>query len=119
MDPFVQKLIRRLHDPSRPLSRNRHFHTFETPEGKMALKAARRLKSLQRDILACAREGRYAQVIRSGKKGQLQIELQLERIRGRRVSILKEGELELLEELPGVREALRDDDGSGLRRASR
>jgi hypothetical protein len=107
MDPFVQKLIRRLQDPSGPLSRNRHFHTFETPEGKLALKVARRLKSLQRDILACAREGKRARVVHhfSGK-GFHRIELVLERLRGSRTSILAEGELELLRELPGVQEVL-------------
>ena len=48
MDPFVQRLILRLHHPSQPLSRNRHFATFDTPEGRAALRISRRLKSLQK-----------------------------------------------------------------------
>ena len=48
--------MERLHDPARPLSRNRHFQTFDTPEGRMALKVYRRLNSIHKDILACVRD---------------------------------------------------------------
>ena len=107
MDPFVQRLVQRLHDPARPLSRNRHFHTFETPEGRSALKLSRRLRSLQKDILACRSEGGIPRVSRSaGPGGERRIELHMERIQGRRVSHLLDAEFELLRELPGVREAL-------------
>ncbi len=107
MDPFVRRLIERLHDPSAPLSRNRHFHTFETPEGRRALKTSRRLKSLQRDILACQREGRAARVtpIRD-TKGERRLELSMERVKGRRTAVLEKDEFELLAQLPGVRESL-------------
>lgn len=109
MDPFVRRLILRLNDPSRPLSRNRHFHTLATPEGKLALRASRKLRSLQRDILACHQEGRTPQLLRRVEAGgRHRIELVLERIRGRRVSVLEDAELELLREMPGVREALRE-----------
>jgi hypothetical protein len=107
MDSFVQKLVRRLCDPSRPLSRNRHFHTFATPEGKLALRTSRRLKSLQRDILACRAEGHRVQIVPPSQKGDdLRVELVLKRIHGSRVCLLEPAELELLKELPGVREAL-------------
>lgn len=107
MDPFVRRLIERLHDPSRPLSRNRHFHTFETPEGRAALRTSRRLKSLQRDILACAGEGGRARFVRTPvDEGGFRVELSLERIQGRRVSMLAEAEFELLTQLPGVADAL-------------
>lgn len=107
MDPFVRRLVERLHDPSRPLSRNRHFHTFSTPEGRLALKVHRRLKSLQRDILTCLEEGRTARLLRRvDAEGEYQLELHLERIQGRRVSMLKDAELELLAQLPGMREVL-------------
>ena len=109
MDPFVRRLVERLHDPARPLSRNRHFHTFDTPEGRSALKVSRRLKSLQRDIMACHKEGSRARFFRQlGPEGQLRIELQMERIQGRRVSLLQDAEFELLAQLPGVREALEE-----------
>jgi hypothetical protein len=107
MDPFVRRLIERLHEPSGPLSRNRHFHTFETPEGRLALKTSRRLKSLQRDILACRREGRPARVSPSvNGRGERRLELLMERIRGKRTALLEPEELELLLQLPGVRESL-------------
>jgi hypothetical protein len=107
MDPFVRRLAQRLNDPAQPLSRNRHFHTLDTPEGKAALKLARRLRSLQRDLLACHREGRAAQLRPlEGQPGEHRLELRLERIAGRRTSLLSQDELALLLELAGVREAL-------------
>lgn len=107
MDPFVRRLIERLHDPSRPLTRNRHFHTFETPEGKLALRTSRRLKSLQRDILACASEGGRAKLTKASRTEEdVRVELSLDSISGKRTSILREDELELLVQLPGVRDAL-------------
>ncbi|MDY7233311.1 hypothetical protein [Hyalangium rubrum] len=109
MDPFVRRLVERLHDPTRPLSRNRHFHTFDTPEGRSAMKVSRRLKSLQRDIAACVKEGRRARFFRHvGPNGENRIELLMERIQGRRVSHLQDAEFELLAQLPGVREALEE-----------
>ncbi|HEX8705131.1 MAG TPA: hypothetical protein VF815_40240 [Myxococcaceae bacterium] len=109
MDPFVRRLVERLHDPTRPLSRNRHFHTFDTPEGRSAMKVSRRLKSLQRDIVACHKEGRRARFFRqAGPNGENRIELLMERIQGRRVSHLQDAEFELLAQLPGVREALEE-----------
>jgi hypothetical protein len=111
MDPFVRRLIRRLHHPSRPLSRNRHFHTFDTPEGRSALKTSRWLRSLQRDILACHGEGKPARFSRRSVDGQLLVELTFDRVKGRRISVLQDAEFELLAELPGVLDALQEIDG--------
>lgn len=111
MDPFVRRLVERMLDPKRPLSRNRHFHTFATPEGKAALKASRRLRSLQADILACRAEGHPAKFLRVQlEEGEHRVELLMERIGGRRTSILEADEFALLVGLPGVREAI---DASG------
>jgi hypothetical protein len=107
MDPFVRRLVERLHDPSRPLSRNRHFHTFDTPEGRTALRVSRRLLSLQKDILACQSEGRRARIFRRvNPQGEHRIELLMERLSGRRVSMLHAAEFELLTKMPGMRDAL-------------
>jgi len=112
MDPFVHRLIQRLHHPSRPLSRNRHFATFDTPEGRVALRTSRRLRSLQKDILQCHGEGGQVRFTRKegedGREAEHQVELTLQRVQGRRVSMLANAEFELLRELPGVREALRE-----------
>lgn len=107
MDPFVRRLIERLHDPSKPLSRNRHFHTFDTREGRAALRVSRRLRSLAKDILACFAEGTDASFLRHlMESGEHRVELTLERLSGRRVSILNDVEFELLCALPGVADAL-------------
>jgi hypothetical protein len=113
MDPFVQRLIRRLHHPSQPLTRNRHFATFYTPEGRAALRISRRLRSLQKDILQCHGEGGVVRFARQegqeGEEGERRIELTLQRLRGRRVSMLAADEFELLRALPGVADALREE----------
>lgn len=109
MDPFVRRLVQRMLDPARPLTRNRHFHTFSTPEGKQALKASRRLQSLQRDILACRAEGHPARFVRvEEEEGELRIHLHLERVGGRRTSVLTDDEFELLLDLPGIRPVLEE-----------
>lgn len=106
MDPFVRRLVRRLNDPGQPLSRNRHFHTFETPEGRQALRLHRRLRALQRQVLACRAEGGEVRLGSVGSGSTTRLELSMERLSGRLVSFLKPGELELLLELEGVRAAL-------------
>ncbi len=114
MDPFVRRLVQRMLDESRPLSRNRHFHTFSTPEGKLALRTTRRLRSLQADILACGSEGQPARFVRHDvEDGEHRVELRLERLSGRRTSRLLPAEFELLLELPGVRPVLEGASGSG------
>lgn len=73
----------------------------------MALKVFRRLRSLQQDILACHQEGRRARISRQvSPNGDHRIELWMERVSGRRVSMLQPAEYELLARLPGVRDAL-------------
>ncbi len=109
MDPYVRRLIQRLNDPSQPLSRNRHFHTFDNPEGRYALKTSKRLRALQRDILASLREGLHTVFTRrTDGNGLVTVELTFERVRGRRTSMLRDAEFELLCEMPGVAEALRE-----------
>ena len=108
MDPFVRRLVERLHAPGTPLSRNRHFHTFETPEGRAALRTSRRLRSLARDILTCHAEGGRVGCTPGGLDavGEVKVQLTLERLSGRRTSLLSRDEYELLRALPGVAPAL-------------
>lgn len=107
MDPFVKRLVQRLIDPAKPLSRNRHFHTFDSPEGRAALRVTRRLQSLRDDLLRCRDEGGGVKVAsRTDEEGNLKMELRFERIRGRRMSLLSRAEYELLNELPEVKEIL-------------
>lgn len=121
MDPFVRRLVQRLLDPSEPLSRNRHFHTFNTPEGRAALRIFRRLRSLQKDILIAAEEGLRARAtsvvepVPAPNEGAAarKMEVVLQKMQGKRTTLLPEVEFELLQALPGVREAL--DLRAGLR----
>jgi hypothetical protein len=107
MDPFVRRLVQRLLDPAQPLSRNRHFHTFQSDEGRVALKTTRRLLSLQRDLQTCRDEGGVARaVLRADEPRGWLIELRLKRQRGVRSTWLAAEELELLRSLPGVAELL-------------
>ncbi len=50
MTPLAFRLLRRLRDPGTPLSRNRNLGTFESKEGRSALRTHRLLRSLERDL---------------------------------------------------------------------
>ena len=106
MDSFVRRLVERLLEPSLPLSRNRHFHTFETPEGKRALTVARRLRGLARDVRRCLDRGVPPEVRREGTAGDLRVELRFDDLGGRRTAFLTGEEFALLLRLPGMSDVL-------------
>jgi hypothetical protein len=47
MREFLYRLVQRLHDEARPLSRNRHFHTFADADSRRALRIDRHLRDLE------------------------------------------------------------------------
>jgi len=47
MREFLYRLVQRLHDEARPLSRNKHFHTFTDPGSQRALRIDRHLRDLE------------------------------------------------------------------------
>ena len=102
------RLVQRLIDPARPLSRNRHFHTFDSPEGRAALRVTRRLESLKGEISSTADAKAAAWISTSHRddEGNVKMEIRFERVRGRRTSLLSSAEFELLKELPDVKELL-------------
>lgn len=103
MDPFVRRLVERLFEPGSPLSRNRHFHTFENPEGRKALRIRRRLEGLAKELAALGREGGSSSLTRTtDADGQVTIALKLAGPNGTRTAFLEEDELDLLTRLPGV-----------------
>ena len=106
MDSIVRPLVERLLEPTRPLSRNRHFHTFETPEGKRALTLARRLRGLARDVRRGLERGVPPQVREEGTDGDLRVELRFDDLAGRRTAFLTGEEYSLLLRLPGMADAL-------------
>lgn len=106
MDPFVRRLVERLLDTSRPLSRNRHFHTFETPEGKRAMRITKRLLALQRDIRSCAGGGGRPKVAHHTTDDGVRVEIELAHLKTLRTTTLDHAEFELLLRLPDMSAAL-------------
>ncbi len=94
----MRHLVARMHEPGAPISRNKHFHTFDNPLGRQALEVSRRLKALQQAI---AHAGAKPSVRRlEGKK--LQVEISFSALRARRTTVIEEAEFELLCQLPGM-----------------
>lgn len=107
MDPFVRRLVERLFEPGSPLSRNRHFHTFENPEGRRALKIRRRLLALEQAVADCRAQGGAPRVERrEADDGAVTVALHLHAGGVSRTTWLEEDEFELLQRLPGVARAL-------------
>lgn len=106
MDSFVRRLVERLLEPSLPLSRNRHFHTFETPEGRRALTLARRLRGLARDVRRCLERGAWPEVREEGDGSDLRVTLHFHDLAGRRTAFLSGEEYALLLRVPGMADAL-------------
>lgn len=121
MDPFVRRLVERLFDDTQPLSRNRHFHTFETPEGKKALRISKRLKALQKEIAEVRAEGGSSHVTTTrDDSGEVRVEVRLDRLRSSHVTLLDEGEYELLRRLIDAHSLspLGEDKGEGSARST-
>lgn len=107
MDAFVHRLVERLLTEGRPLSRNRHFHTFDTPEGRTALRLARRLRALHRSTVRCAAEGGVVELHTARQAGENALhELVLTTRIGSHRAFLVPDELGLLRGLPGFDDAL-------------
>ena len=47
MREFLYKLVQRLQDTARPLSRNKHFHTFTGGDARRALRIDKHLRDLE------------------------------------------------------------------------
>jgi hypothetical protein len=92
-----------MHEPGAPLSRNKHFHTFDNALGREALAVSKRLKALCASLASAT----VAPVVRKveGEK-KVKVEIEFGGVRARRTTVLDEGEFELLCELPGMREIL-------------
>lgn len=99
MHSFVYRLVERLTDDGPRLSRNRHFHTFLTPEGRQALRIARHLRSVARDV---ARARMAPRCERIDDRVRLEIELAA----GTRTAWLERDEFEILRRMPGMDGAL-------------
>ncbi|MFT3836153.1 MAG: hypothetical protein QM723_04035 [Myxococcaceae bacterium] len=105
----MRQLVARMHEPGAPLSRNKHFHTFDNALGREALAVSKRLKALSAS-LAQATSAPVVRKLESDegdkKNKKVQVEIQFGGVRAKRTTVLDEGEFELLCELPGMRELL-------------
>lgn len=107
MKTFVHRLVARLLDSSEPLSRNRHFHTFDNPDGRRALRISRQLKSLAKDIVEQDRAGKPLRVSCQREGDQLiRVQLDFLMLKATRTAYLSPQEYDLLMRLDEVRAVL-------------
>ena len=97
VEDFVERVVRRLREEP-GFSRNRHFLTFSSPEGKRALKIHRQLRSIERDLSRAS----SATVDRAADR----VRLTLRSKSGLRTSWLTQDEFRILCTNPIVRSAL-------------
>src|SRR5205814_10204916 len=57
MREFLYRLVQRLHDEARPLSRNKHFHTFADRGSRRALRIDRHLRDLEEHLAELRERG--------------------------------------------------------------
>jgi hypothetical protein len=110
MREFLYRLVRRLHDEARPLSRNKHFHTFAGDAGK-ALRIDRHLRDLERH-LALLRDKGEAPRVRALAGGAVQLVLPHPSLSVVRTATLNAEEVALLRQHPAGRWALGVLDGA-------
>lgn len=97
MAGFVELAVRRMRE-DRGFSRNRHYVALSSPEGRRAVRIARHLRSIERDLEA----GWPARV--ESRDGRVLVTVVYRR--GNRSAWLSEGEYRMLLANPAVRAAL-------------
>lgn len=95
MQALVYRLVERLVGEE-PLSRNRHFHTFANPEGRLALRIARHLRSVADDLAAATSPPEL--ILLPDKRMRLQVPLPA----GTRTTWLNAAEWRILQGMPGM-----------------
>jgi len=95
---FLHRLLERLHDGERPLSRNKHFHVF-TGGAKAALRIDRHLRDLELHLAKMQERGERPRV-RRHSDGSAQIVLADARLSVVRTATLSAGDVELLARHP-------------------
>lgn len=103
---LTYKIVRRLlRDREVDFSRNRNFAAYEDPKVKRALRIARHLQSVERDLLAADGEEVTLTAVEQNE-GEVVVRLAYRSGKGRRVSFLTPQEWMLLLESDRVREVL-------------
>ena len=98
MREFLYKLVWRLQETARPLSRNKHFHAFEG-ETRQALRIDRHLRDLAAHLESLRQSGERPRV-RSLPEGGVQLVLRHPRLAVVRTATLSEEEARLLARHP-------------------
>lgn len=104
MRDFIFRVVSRLRAEGRPLSRNRHFHAFQSPETRSALRIDRRLRSIERDLRG--RGGVPTVGARPLEGGEVELTIRLPSLSSVRTARLSAEELELLLEEDDIRRVL-------------
>ena len=106
MRAFLYKLVQRLHEEARPLSRNKHFHAF-AGELRRALRIDRHLRDLEEHLQALRDRGERPRV-RALPGGGVQLFLRHPSLQVLRTATLSAEEAELLARHPAGAWALGD-----------
>ncbi len=99
MRDFFYKLVERLHDAGRPLSRNKHFHAFNDGGTRRALRIDRHLRDLEAALVA-AQERNDRPRVRALQGGGAQLVLRDAKLAVLRTATLTAEEVALLEKHP-------------------
>src|SRR5256886_10332098 len=98
MREFLYRLVRRLHEEARPLSRNKHFFAF-AGEARKALRIDRHLRDLEQHLEKLRQRGERPRV-RALPDGGVQLVLHLEALSVVRTATLTREEVALLAKSP-------------------
>ena len=104
---FLYRLVARLHDGARPLSRNQHFHVFDG-SGKRALRIDRHLRDLESQLTRMRERGERPRV-RLLPGGGTQLVMRDPKVSVVRTATLTPEEAELLRRHPAGAWALGED----------
>lgn len=107
MRDFLYRLVARLHDEARPLSRNQHFHVFDG-SGKRALRIDRHLRDLETQLTRMRERGERPRV-RALPGGGTQLVLREPKVSVVRTATLTPEETELLRQHPAGAWALEEE----------
>ena len=107
MRDFLYRLVRRLHDRERPLSRNKHFHVFDGEGARQALRIDKHLKDLELQLERLQAQGLRPRV-RALHGGAVQLVLSDPKRSLVRTATLTREEVALLREHPTGQWALGD-----------
>ena len=110
MRGFLHRLLERLHDSERPLSRNKHFHAF-TGGAKAALRIDRHLRDLEAQLILLRERNQRPRVQRLANGGA-QLVLTDTRLAVIRTATLSAQEVALLSRHPAGAWALADSEDS-------